>query len=119
MPSYESSMRNLARARARWRKPRPWRSLEEAQMVRRFTFQWFTCRDRSKPSGRAWAKALGVSHTWVQKLARGFIADPSEMWRLQTFAGDPRSSELIRAQELTRELRVSGELRSRRNLKAT
>ena len=55
MPSYESSMRNLAKARARWRPPRPWRSSQESQMIRRFVFQWSTCRG-TKPSGRNWAR---------------------------------------------------------------
>ena len=42
----------------------------------------------SKPSGRACARALGVSHTWVQKLVRKFRADPTEMWRLQRANGE-------------------------------
>ncbi len=52
MPSYESSMRNLAKARARWRPPRPWRSTDESRMIRRYVFVWYTGRG-SKPSGRA------------------------------------------------------------------
>src|ERR1700680_1297833 len=43
------------RASERWHPPRPWRSEEEALMVRRLVLWWLTCRDRSKPSGRAWA----------------------------------------------------------------
>lgn len=111
MPSYEASMRNLRRARARWRLPRPWRSDQEALMIRRFAFHWFTCRDLSKPSGRAWARTLGVSHTWIQKLVREFMADPAEMWRLQAAKGDPRFTELSRAQEFSRQMRECGELR--------
>jgi hypothetical protein len=80
MPSYESSMRNLAKARAKWRPPRPWRSTDESRMIRRYVFLWYTGRG-SKPSGRAWAKQLGISHTWLQKLIRQFQADPSEMYR--------------------------------------
>jgi hypothetical protein len=76
MPSYESSMRNLAKARARWRPPRPWRSTDESRMIRRYVFVWYTGRG-SKPSGRAWAKQLGISHTWLQKLVRQFQADPN------------------------------------------
>jgi hypothetical protein len=82
MPSRESSLKNLAKARARWRPPRPLRSEEEGQMIRRLVFWWFTSRNHTKPSGRAWARELGVSHTWLQKLVREFTADPSEMWRL-------------------------------------
>jgi hypothetical protein len=33
MPSHESSMRNLAKARAKWRPPRPWRSSDESRMI--------------------------------------------------------------------------------------
>ena len=58
MPSRESSLRNLEKARAKWRPPRPWRCSQESQMIRRFVFQWFTRRDRSRPSGRDWAGSL-------------------------------------------------------------
>src|ERR1039458_8163109 len=78
MPSRESSLRNLAKARMRWRAPRPWRSSQESNMIRRYVFQWLTCHG-SRPSGRSWARALGVSHTWLQKLAREFKADPRKM----------------------------------------
>jgi hypothetical protein len=115
MPSYEASMRNLARAQARWRPPRPWRSKQEALAVRRFAFQWFTCRDRSRPSGRAWARALGVSHTWLQKLVREFAVDASEMWRLQAAKGEPRFPEFSRAQESSRHMRERGQLRPSRH----
>ena len=37
-------------------------------MVRRYVLLWLTCRVASKPSGRNWAKQLGVSHTWLQKV---------------------------------------------------
>jgi len=112
MPSYESSMRNLAKARARWRPPRPWRSTQESQMIRRYVFQWLTCRDRSRPSGRAWARKPGVSHTWLQKLVREFEADPSKMRRLQAARGDPKFVELNRAKERSLEMKERGELRS-------
>jgi hypothetical protein len=111
MPSRESSLRNLQKAREKWRPPRPWRSSQESLMVRRFVFQWFTCRDRSRPSGRAWARRLGISHTWLQKLVREFTDDPSKMWKLQRAKGDPRFSDFTRAQESSRQLRERGELR--------
>jgi len=104
-------MRNLAKAKARWRPPRPWRSDQESQMIRRYVIQWLTCRDRNKPSGRAWARALGISHTWLHKLVREFKADPSEMWRLQVTYGDPAFAQLSLAKEYTREMRERGELR--------
>jgi hypothetical protein len=109
---YDASIRNLRKALAskRYHPPRPWRSKEEAQMIRQFVFQWFTCRDRNRPSGRAWARALGISHTWRQKLVREFTEDPSEMRRLQAY-GDPTLEQLSRAQEYTREMKERGELR--------
>jgi hypothetical protein len=80
-------------------------------MIRRFVFQWFTCRDRSRPSGRAWARALGVSHTWLQNLVREFMVDPGEMWRLRAANGDPKFAELSSAKEDSLDMRVRGELR--------
>src|SRR2546423_1169457 len=109
---YDASMRNLAKARARWRPPRPWRSNREGQLIRLFVFQWFTCCDTNRPSARAWARTLGVSHTWLQKLVRKFIANPSEMRRLRAaVATDPSAAELARAREETRRMREGGELR--------
>jgi hypothetical protein len=111
---YDASMRNFAKARAKWRPPRPWRSDEEAQLIKRFVFQWLTCRDRSRPSGRAWARDLRISHTWLQKLAREFSSDPSEMWKLQATYGDPTFAQLKVAKEYSQEMRERGELRPRR-----
>ena len=111
MPSRESSLRNLVKARAKWRPPRPWRSSQESQMIRRLAFQWFTCCDRSRPSGRAWARGLGTSHTWLQKLVREFKRDPHKMWRLQRTKGDPKFAEFSRGQEYSRQMRERGELR--------
>jgi transposase len=113
MPSYESSMRNLAKARAAWRPPRPWRSRDEARMVRRYVFQWLTARGK-KPSGRAWARQLGISHTWLQKLIRRFQADPTQMLREARRCGGPSFAQLTRAREYTRRMREEGELRGSR-----
>ena len=116
MPSYESSIRNLVKAvnSPNWHRPRPWRSKEEAEMVRRYAFWWFTCRDQKKPSGRDWARQLGISHTWLQKLVREFEADPDELWQLQAAYGDPTLKQLSQAKEYTERLRKQGELRLRR-----
>ena len=80
-------------------------------MIRRFVFQWFTCRDASRPSGRDWARQLGISHTWLQKLVRQFRADPSEMRRLQALRGDPKFADLTRGREYTQQMRDRFELR--------
>jgi hypothetical protein len=118
MPSYESSMRNLAKARARWRPPRPWRSSDESRIIRRYAFLWYTARGK-RPSGRDWARQLGISHTWLQKLVRQFQADPSRMWRLQRTNGDPRLAELSRAQACSQQMKERGELRSSRLARMT
>jgi hypothetical protein len=110
---YDASVQNLRKARAscRYRAPLPWRSREESELIRRFAFLWFTCRDKSRPSGRDWARQLGISHTWLQKLVREFTADASEMWGLQRSEGDPKLADLNRAQECSRRMREQGELR--------
>jgi hypothetical protein len=113
---YDASMRNLAKARAsaRYHPPRPWRSAEESQMVQRFAFQWWTCRDRGKPSVRSWAKDLGVSHVWILKLVRRFQTDPNLVDRMVREArrrGEPKLEELRRARERTEWMRERGELR--------
>jgi hypothetical protein len=110
---YDARMKNLAKARRspRYHPPRPWRSKEESRMIRRFVWQWLTCRDCSKPSARSWARQLGVSHTWVQKLVKQFQADPNEMQREALRESDPTLAQLSRARERTRQMRERGELR--------
>jgi len=110
---YDSSIANLrkARASAKWHPPRPWRAKEESRIVRRFVYQWFTCRDRNKPSGRSWARQLGISHTWLQKLVRVFLEDPNETQREMGRYGDPTLAQLNRAREYTQRMRERGELR--------
>jgi hypothetical protein len=83
-------------------------------MVRRFAFWWFTCRDPRRPSGRDWARQLGISHTWLQKLIHEFVADPDKARELQAAYGDPTLAELNEARASTEELRRQGELRYRR-----
>jgi hypothetical protein len=74
-----------------------------------------TCRG-SRPSGRAWARALGISHTWLQKLVRRFQADPSEMQR-EAQRGDSTFAQLTRAWEFTQRMKEDGKLRSSRGAK--
>ncbi|MDP9161576.1 MAG: hypothetical protein M3O09_15260, partial [Acidobacteriota bacterium] len=75
-------------------------------MVRRFVFWWFT--SSSKPSGRDWARQLGIGHTWLQRVVREFQADPSEMWRLQELQGDPSFAQLEKARSETQRMREKG-----------
>lgn len=82
-------------------------------MIRRYALQWHTCRDNSRPSARAWAEQLGVTHVWLLKLVRRFETDPGEVRRLQAY-GDPTLEQLRRAREYTQRMRERGELRSPR-----
>jgi hypothetical protein len=115
--AYDAWIENLIKAKSspNFRRPRPWRSAQESRMVRRFVFQWHTCRD-NRPSGRAWARDLGVSHTWLQELVREFREDPTEVRQLQAY-GDPKVGDLSRARENTRQMRERGELRLSRREK--
>jgi hypothetical protein len=79
-------------------------------------WQWFTYRGPGKWPARAVARRLGVSHTYVQKLVRRFVADPGRQQRgmvseLATF------EQLSRAQEETRHQRERGWLRPPRRWK--
>jgi hypothetical protein len=109
---YDASMRNLAKAYAseKWHPPRPWRSKEEGRMIRRYILLWLTCRDTSRPSGRNWAKQLGVSHTWLQKVVRALKTSPNEMRKLRD-QGDVSLAQLNRAKEYTARMKERGELR--------
>lgn len=115
--AYDASMRNLQKACARRKKlgayPRPWRSKEESLMIKRLVWWWHTSRDNRKSPCRNWARQLGVSHTWVQKLIREIEANPDEVRRLQTY-GDPTLDQLRRAREHTQRMREHGDLRSPR-----
>ena len=112
---YDTSMENLRKAFAskRYHPPRPWRSPQEALMIRRYVLGWHTCRDSGRPSARAWAKQLGVSHVWLLKLVRKFETDLGEVRRLQAY-GDPTLEQLRRAKEYTQRMRERGQLRSPR-----
>lgn len=85
-------------------------------MIRRFVWQWYTCRDRNKPSGRSWARQLGISHTWLQKLVWEFEEHPAETQLEMLRCGDPTLALLNRAQESTQRMRERGQLRPRRNV---
>ena len=103
----------LARSSPNYQPPRPFRCKDEAYMIRRFVFQWFTCQGY-KPSGRSWAKQLGISNAWLVKLCHEFAADPSEMLQAQIAEGDPKFADLERAREGSHEMRQRGELRPTR-----
>lgn len=115
MPSHRTSWENLYyKAWPKWRRPRPWRSNEESHVIRLCVYQWLTCRDRNRPSGRSWARQIGVSHTWVQKLARRYQSDPTEMLEESNRNSSPTFAELRRAREVTAQMRQQGKLRPAR-----
>jgi hypothetical protein len=74
---------------------------------------WFTARDR-RPSAREWARGLGISHTWMQRLIRQFRADPTQMIREIRRFGLATFEQLTRAREYTRRMNEEGELRGSR-----
>lgn len=114
MPSREASLRNLERAQAKWRQPRPWRSAEETRVIKRLVWQWLNSNSPEKGSGRAVARKVGVTHTYIQKLLREFRADPDRMRREQVAFGEATFRELARAQEETHQQKERGRLRGSR-----
>ena len=113
MPSREASLRNLARARANWRPPRPWRSRSESRLIRSFVWHW--CLGRGPwCSGRALARWLGVSHTYVQRLTRTLSRNENDFLREVARYGIPTVEGLISAREESRQQRERGLLRTQR-----
>jgi biotin operon repressor len=116
MPSREASLRNLAKARLRWRAPRPWRSRPESRLIRMITWQWLL-NHGPWCSGRALARWLGVSHTYVQKLTQTLSRHESDFLREVAFRGIPTVEGLRRAREESRQQRERGLLRTQRRWK--
>ncbi len=69
MPSPNASRRNLHKARARWRPP------ERSEGIKHLVWEWHISA-APKESGRALARRLGVSHTYVRKLVRKLPGEP-------------------------------------------
>jgi hypothetical protein len=110
-PSREASLRNLEKAKVKWRSPRPWRSHQETQVIKRLAWQWFDSNGHGKSSGRSVARKLGVTHTYIQKLLREFLADPDTMRREQAAFGETTFAQLARAKDETRQQKERGRLR--------
>lgn len=111
MPSREASLRNLKLARAKWRRPRPWRSRQETFVIKRLVWQWLVYPELHKWSERSIARHLGVSHTYVQKLRRKFLHDPTEVQRWYAQFGEATLEDLRVAKEYTRQEWLHGRLR--------
>lgn len=114
MPSTEASRRNLEKARAKWRRPRPLRSAQESRVIKRLVWQWFIYRGPEKWSARAVGRRLGVSHTYIQKLVREFVAVPSKIERMVRSAHLATFEQLSHAQEETRKQKMRAWLREPR-----
>lgn len=114
MPSREASLRNLEIARVEWRPPRPWRSRQETRVIKRLVWQWFESNAPEKWSGRAVARRLGITHTYIQKLLREFRADPDRMRRELDASGEATFAQLTRARDETRRQKERGCLRKPR-----
>src|SRR6202795_2014870 len=117
MPSREASLRNLAIARSRWSRPRPWRSRAESRVIRLYAWQWLLERG-PWCSGRALARWLGVSHTYIQKLARTLSRDENAFLREMRHSAPPSFEGLRRAREESRQQRERGWLRTQPRWKA-
>lgn len=117
MPSPETSRQNLAKAKARWRAPRPWRSESESRLIRTFVWHWHLGRG-PWCSGRALARWLGVSHTHIQKLTRTLSRSESDFLREVAYSGLPTIEGLRRAREESRQQREYGRLRTQPRWKA-
>ena len=111
MPSLEASLRNLVKARAKWRPPRPWRSAQESRVIKRLVWQWFRYSGPGKWSVRTLGRRLGVSHTYIQKLVREFAVDPDKIERLVRNSRLASFEQLRCAQEETSKQKERGWLR--------
>lgn len=110
MPSPETSRRNLEKAKANWRPPLPWRSLQETRLIKALAWRWYRMKE-PRCGGRQIARHLGVSHTYIQKLVREFETDTRNIVQQQRDYGQATFAELRRAQEETAQLRERGWLR--------
>jgi hypothetical protein len=117
VPSPETSRANLQKAKAAGKPPRPWRSQSESRLIRIFVWQWHL--DRGPwCSGRALARWLGVSHTYIQKLTQTLSRNESDFLREVAFSGLPTIEGLRRAREESRQEREYGWLRTQPRWKA-
>ncbi len=102
---------NIQKARAaRRRAPLPWRSGLESRVIEQLVWQWWQSPAPKWPAARV-ARLLGVSHTWVNKLAKRFQSD-SARFRRRYFPFAPATLEkLQRARDETLWHRQHGRLR--------
>jgi hypothetical protein len=131
---------NIQKARAaRKRAPLPWRSGLESRVIEQLVWQWWKQKTETGggygmvasplrfAQGKAFAsgegkrkgqmaalrlaRALGVSHTWVNKLVKRFAADPERARKRNGAFASATIETLERAREETRWQREHGRLR--------
>ena len=102
---------NIQKARAaRRRAPLPWRSGLESRVIEQLVWQWWQSPAPKWPAVRV-ARLLGVSHTWVNKLAKRFKSDPARFRRRHAPFSPATLEKLQRAREETLWRRQHGWLR--------
>jgi len=102
---------NIQKARAaRRRAPLPWRSGLESRVIEQLVWQWWQSPAPRWPAYRV-ARLLGVSHTWVNKLAKRFKSDPARFRRRHAPFSPATLEKLQRAREETLWRRQHGWLR--------
>lgn len=107
----ESRLINIQKARAaRRRLPLPWRSGRESQVIEQLVWQWSRSPQPRWPALRV-ARLLGVSHTWVNKLAKRFRSDPDRFRRRYAPFAPATLDKLLRARQETAWHREHGRLR--------
>jgi hypothetical protein len=102
---------NIHKARAaRRRAPLPWRSGLESRVIEQLVWQWWLSPAPRWPALRV-ARLLGVSHTWVNKLAKRFQSDPDRFRRRHAPFAPATLEKLERARQETAWHRDHGRLR--------
>ncbi|MGH9734374.1 MAG: hypothetical protein ACRD8A_07285 [Candidatus Acidiferrales bacterium] len=102
---------NIQKARAaRRRAPLPWRSGLESRVIEQLVWQWWRSPAPKWPALRV-ARLLDVSHTWVNKLAKRFAADPDRFRRRYAPFPPATLDKLDRARQETAWHRQHGRLR--------
>ena len=98
-------------------RPGPGAANQSLVLIRSFAWQWHLGRG-PWCSGRALARWLGVSHTYIQKLTRTLSRNESDFLREVAYSGLPTNEGLRRAREESRQQRERGWLRTQRRWKA-
>jgi len=102
---------NIQKARAaRRRPPLPWRAGLESRVIEQLVWQWWRSPQPRWPALRV-ARLLGVSHTWVNKLAKRFASDPDRFRRRHSPFAPATLEKLERARQETLWHRQHGRLR--------